>query len=88
MKCGGIWPTYTILQNARKLNLQLILGSMNESSCAIMAAAPFTSLVDFVDLDGPWLINNNPFNTPLIKNGTLLLEDLPGLGIMPIIPEL
>ena len=84
MKCGGLWPAYNLVQSARKLNLKVFLGSMNESSCAIMAAAVLSPIVDFVDLDGPWLINNNPFNTPALKNGALVLPNKPGLGAVEI----
>jgi L-Ala-D/L-Glu epimerase len=83
MKCGGIYPAVQIIKAARALNLKIMLGSMNESSCAILAAAHLAPLCDYCDLDGPWLINNNPFNNPLLIEGKIIIENKIGLGLTP-----
>lgn len=54
---------------------------MNESSCANMAAAQLAPLADWVDLDGPFLINNNPFKDPEVRDGKIVLKELPGVGL-------
>ncbi len=38
-----------------------MLGCMSESSIAVNAAWELASLADYIDLDGPFLINNDPF---------------------------
>lgn len=59
-KCGGLQEAYDALMRSKKLDLLAILGCMSESSVAINAAASLKSLADFVDLDGPLLIKNDP----------------------------
>jgi L-alanine-DL-glutamate epimerase-like enolase superfamily enzyme len=83
MKCGGIRSAYSIIQKAKRYNLKIMMGSMNESSCANLAAAQIAPLADWVDLDGPFLITNNPFEDFIINNdGRIMLTDNPGLGLI------
>ena len=84
MKCGGLREAFKMIKLARELNLEIMMGCMNESSCAIMAGAVPACLVDYIDLDGPFLINNNPFQNPRIKEGIIQFNDSPGLGLEPI----
>ena len=37
---------------------------------------------DYVDLDGSLLLANDPYNGVKIDNGKIVLNDLPGLGII------
>lgn len=55
-KCSGITPALRMIQEARKLNLKVMLGSMNESTIGSSAIAHLLPLVDFVDMDGPLLL--------------------------------
>ncbi|TDL99467.1 MAG: dipeptide epimerase [Flavobacteriaceae bacterium] len=80
-KCGGIFRAAKIIEQARKKNLKIMLGCMSESSCAIAAGAHLASRADFVDLDSPMLIKNDPFDGILYKNGNLSLISKKGLGI-------
>ncbi len=66
---------------ARALGLKIMLGCMIESSVAISAAAHISPLVDYADLDGNLLISNDPFIGVGVKNGKLILNDQPGLGV-------
>lgn len=81
MKCGGIYPALQIIQQARALHLTVLLGSMNESSCAILAAAQLAPLCNYADLDSPWLINNNPFANPTLINGKIAIDTTNGIGV-------
>ena len=81
MKCTGMREAYNMIQQARKLKLKVLIGCMNESSCANMAAAQLAPLADWVDLDGPFMIRNNPFESPVLKDGKIVLSDLPGIGV-------
>jgi L-Ala-D/L-Glu epimerase / N-acetyl-D-glutamate racemase len=59
----------------------VMIGCMIESSLAITAAAHITPLVDYADLDGHLLIDNDPYVGVTVVNGKLMLPDGPGLGI-------
>lgn len=81
MKCTGINEASKIIKKARLNNLKIMIGCMSESSCAIRAAMALAPLCDWADLDGPFLISNNPFDEIELKEGKLLLNDEPGLGV-------
>ena len=70
-----------MIEEARKRNLKIMIGCMTESSCALMAAAQIAPLCDWADLDGAWLIQNNPFQTPLLQQGKIQLSNAAGLGL-------
>lgn len=81
MKCGGMRHALKMISVARAHNLQIMLGCMIESSLAISAAAHLTPLVDYADLDGNLLIDNDPFVGATVERGKLILPDEPGLGV-------
>jgi L-alanine-DL-glutamate epimerase-like enolase superfamily enzyme len=82
MKCGGIGPAMDIISSARNNGLKILMGCMNESTCANMAAAQIAPLADWVDLDGPFLITNNPFDDFIMKEGKIVLNQTSGLGLV------
>ena len=81
MKAGGIQEAMRMIHVARALGLKIMLGCMIESSVAISAAAQISPLVDYADLDGNLLIANDPFVGVGVKEGKLVLNDRPGLGV-------
>jgi L-Ala-D/L-Glu epimerase len=81
MKCAGIRHALKMIHIARAHNLSIMLGCMIESSLAITAAAHLTPLVDYADLDGHLLIDNDPYEGVQVVNGKLVLPDRPGLGV-------
>ena len=80
VKCGGIYPAKKMIEAARKNNLKVFLGCMSESSCGVAAASQLTPLVDWMDLDSPMLISNDPFEGVLYKDGKIVLSENPGTG--------
>jgi len=84
MKAGGIRQAYRMMKRAKALNLKIMLGCMTETSCAITAASHLSLLSDWVDLDGAQLISNDLFIGMKIKDGALIIPDLPGLGVEKI----
>jgi L-Ala-D/L-Glu epimerase len=50
-----------------------MVGCMTETSCGIMAAAALAPLCDYADLDGCWLVKNNPFELPVLREGRIQL---------------
>ena len=84
MKCTGMREAWKILTIARAANMQVMIGCMTETSCAISAAAQLSPAVDWADLDGNLLISNDIFKGTTVVNGKLVLNDLPGIGIKKI----
>jgi len=54
---------------------------MSETSCATLAAAALAPQCDWADIDGPFLVSNNPFKMPAFKDGKWVLVVEPGLGL-------
>ena len=69
---------------ARAHDLRVMLGCMVESSVAITAAAQISPLVDYADLDGHLLIDNDPFCGIDVVDGKLCLPERPGIGVVDI----
>lgn len=84
MKCGGIRPMLRMIHAARANGMQVMLGSMVESSLALSAAAQLAPLVDHLDLDGHWLLAEDPFEGAPGVKGRITLSDRPGLGVAPV----
>ncbi|MGV3638327.1 MAG: enolase C-terminal domain-like protein [Flavobacteriales bacterium] len=76
MKCGGLDVAEAMAERARELGLQVMLGSMSESTLGCGAMASLQHLADLADLDGPWLISNDPFEGLEMHHGRLVVEGL------------
>ncbi|MBP9151487.1 MAG: dipeptide epimerase [Flavobacteriales bacterium] len=83
MKSTGLAEANAMFDRCEQLGLQTMIGCMTESSCAIMAAAQLASRANFVDLDGPFLISNNPFEEPQLIGGCIQLDSIAGNGAIP-----
>jgi L-alanine-DL-glutamate epimerase-like enolase superfamily enzyme len=81
MKCGGMRAAYTMIGMARALGMKVMIGCMTETSCAVTAAAQLSPLVDWADLDGNLLIDNDVYEGITISDGKIMLPDRPGIGI-------
>lgn len=75
MKCGGLTEALQIIKRARDLNLKVLVGCMSESSVGCTAAAALTPLADYADLDGPYLIANDPFCGMKIEAGRISIAN-------------
>lgn len=82
MKCGGLYHALKMIHVARAHNLKVMIGCMIESSLAITAAAHLTPLVDYADLDGHLLVDDDPYTGVKVKEGKLILPEGPGLGVV------
>ncbi|MES2622118.1 MAG: dipeptide epimerase, partial [Bacteroidota bacterium] len=76
MKCGGITEAYQMILKARALGLNVLIGCMSESSVGCTAAANLSPLADYADLDGPYLISNDPFKGMEVKEGRIQINQL------------
>ena len=81
MKCGGLHAAYAMIKMARALDMKVMIGCMTETSCAVTAAAQLSPLVDWADLDGNLLIDNDVYEGLTIIDGKITLPDSPGIGI-------
>jgi L-Ala-D/L-Glu epimerase len=84
MKCTGMNEAHKMIIQARKLNLKVLIGCMSETSCAASAAAQLTPFADYADLDGPLLIKDDLFKGIEFVDGKIILNDLPGIGVIPL----
>ncbi|NOZ74733.1 MAG: dipeptide epimerase [FCB group bacterium] len=81
MKCGGLTEARSMISMARKRDLKIMVGCMIESSVGISAMAALSPQIDFADLDGNVLINNDPYAGVTIEDGRLELPPGNGLGV-------
>lgn len=81
-KCGGITPALRMIKQARVLNMKVMLGSMNESSIGTGAIAQLLPMADFVDMDGPLLLNEDNGEGVTFDFGKVIYKDAPGLGVI------
>lgn len=84
MKSTGIAEAYQMIFKARELGLKIVIGAMAESSLGNTAAAHLAPLSDWVDLDGPMLSKNDPFEGITYKEGAIILPDRFGIGAVAV----
>lgn len=84
MKCGGLRAAFTLLEMATSLGMKVMIGCMTETSCAVSAAAQLSPLVNWADLDGNLLIDNDVFEGVKVINGKVTLNERSGIGITKI----
>ncbi len=81
-KCGSLREAGRMIATARAHGLGVMLGCMVESTLGVAAAVQLAPLVDWADLDGAALLENDPFDGPgLEPDGTLRFSEEPGLGV-------
>jgi L-alanine-DL-glutamate epimerase-like enolase superfamily enzyme len=83
VKAGGLEPAVAMVRQANKSGLKVLVGCMSESTCGAMAAAQLSPWADWVDLDGPRLIKNDPFSGAVYSNGSLVVSPDSGTGALP-----
>jgi L-Ala-D/L-Glu epimerase / N-acetyl-D-glutamate racemase len=81
MKSEGIREALRMIYTARAHDMQIMLSCMVESSVGVTAAAHLAPLCDYVDLDGPLLIKNDPYCGLKYDGANISLPDAPGIGV-------
>lgn len=81
MKCTGLMEAFQMFEFCKGFDLKIFMGCMAESSCGTSAMAQFISCADYIDLDAPCLLKNDPFKGITYSEGKVVLNDLPGIGI-------
>ncbi|MBW4678561.1 MAG: dipeptide epimerase [Microcoleus vaginatus WJT46-NPBG5] len=82
MKSGGLTEALRMIHTARACGLQVMFGCYSDSSIANTAMAQLSPLADYLDLDSHLNLIDDPFVGAVIKNGCLVPNDLPGLGLI------
>ena len=80
-KCSGITPARRMIEHARKLNMKVMVGSMNETTIGSAAISHLNPLLDYVDADGPLLLAEDIATGINFDFGKILISNQPGLGI-------
>lgn len=82
-KVGGLGPGLRILRRARELGLRVLLGCMIETSLGTTAMAHLAGLADWLDLDAPLLISDDPFVGLHYDDGACTqAPERPGIGVV------
>jgi len=80
-KCSGITPARRMIQKARELSLNVMIGCMNESTVGAAAIAHLLPFIDHVDMDGPLLLEEDLATGIGYNFGEISYSGNPGLGI-------
>jgi L-alanine-DL-glutamate epimerase-like enolase superfamily enzyme len=71
-----------MIKRARELNMGVMVGAMNESTLGSAAIAHLMPLIDFVDADGPLLLEEDIATGLTYENdGRIITSNDPGLGV-------
>jgi L-alanine-DL-glutamate epimerase-like enolase superfamily enzyme len=82
MKVGGLAPALALIKRAQALGLRIMLGCMIETSLGVTAMTHLSGLADWLDLDAPLLIANDPFEgVRFDKQARIHVPNHPGIGI-------
>lgn len=79
-KCGGLSPAKRMIDNAKQLGLNTMVGCMTESSVGISAIAHLLPMLDYVDMDGALLLSKDIAKGVLIKDGLVTYSPENGIG--------
>lgn len=80
-KCSGMTPAIRMIQEARALGMQVMMGSMNECTVGSAAIAQFLPQLDHVDMDGPLLLSQDVASGLTYSFGKVDITNKPGLGV-------
>jgi L-alanine-DL-glutamate epimerase-like enolase superfamily enzyme len=80
MKCGGLREAMRMIHTARAHGLEVMLGCMIESNAAIATAAHLAPLLDYADLDGSLLLDEDPYDGVPMPAGEIDLAGLDRAG--------
>jgi L-alanine-DL-glutamate epimerase-like enolase superfamily enzyme len=82
MKVGGLAPALLILRRARELGMRVLLGCMVETAIGVTAMLHLASLADWLDLDAPLLVADDPFaGATYDLEAGMHLPERPGIGV-------
>jgi L-Ala-D/L-Glu epimerase len=80
-KCSGITPALRMIKEAKSLDMKTMLGCMNESTIGSSAIVHLSPQVDYIDADGPLLLEDDIADGLLYDAGKITPSIKPGLGV-------
>ena len=80
MKCGGWDKAINIMQAAKAAGLKIMVGCMTETSIGISHSTQLLPLADLADVDGSYLISNDPATGSYLEQGVIHYSNLSGSG--------
>jgi L-alanine-DL-glutamate epimerase-like enolase superfamily enzyme len=81
VKCGGMTPARRMIDQARTLDMRVMVGCMTESTVGISAIAQLLPLLDYVDMDGAALLAEDIAEGVRVERGKCIYPDRPGHGV-------
>ena len=80
-KAGGVRELIKAAAVARAMDLKVMIGCDLDTGVAVTAGAHIASLMDYVDLDGPLILEKDPYPGITYSKGEMTLPEGPGLGV-------
>ena len=74
-KCGGLTEALKMAVAAKDLGKQLMVGNMGGSTVAMAPGFVLGQLCDFVDLDGPYGLADDPLASEIYQGGTIFVPE-------------
>jgi L-alanine-DL-glutamate epimerase-like enolase superfamily enzyme len=81
VKCGGLAAARRMIDRARELGLQVMVGCMTETSVGISALAQLLPLLDYVDMDGATLLARDVASGVRLELGRCIYPEENGTGV-------
>jgi L-Ala-D/L-Glu epimerase len=79
-KCGGLTPGKRMLEDASRRGMKTMVGCFTESSVGISAAAQTLPLLNYADLDGFLLLDQDIAEGVKIDRGRIVFPEENGCG--------
>jgi L-Ala-D/L-Glu epimerase / N-acetyl-D-glutamate racemase len=74
-KCGGLTEALAMAQAARTMGKELMVGNMGGSTLAMAPAFVLAQLCDYVDLDGPDALADDPLAGKIYDDGSIFVPE-------------
>ena len=81
MKCGGLSEAQRMIHTAKACGLQVMFGCYSDSAISNTALSHLSPLADHLDLDSHFNLKDDPFTGAQLRNGALIPNSKPGLGL-------
>jgi L-alanine-DL-glutamate epimerase-like enolase superfamily enzyme len=74
-KCGGLTEALAMARAARLMGKQVMVGNMGGSTLAMAPGFVLGQLCDYVDLDGPYGLEDDPFAADIYSDGKVFIPE-------------